>query len=747
MQKKLVFRKKLLARLVLGSLIVSSHAVMAQSSIDLGTVQSNGGGSGSSAPNIESAPYQAPTQGSLIATEPKSIITQQYIQQNASAGSNYTDIVNIAPAVSSMDPNGPGLMETTSLTLRGFEDGQFNVTFDGIPWGDSNDFTHHSTSYFMAQDLGGISIDRGPGNASNIGDATFGGTIAVNSKNPGTETSFTPYATCGSYNTRLAGVEFDTGVMKNYGDLSAVIDYKQLTSDGFLTNAGMKRNNLFIKLMKPISGNTMLTFVAMNNTIHQNTTGNNGGTSLAMMQKYGYNAGLVTDPTSQSYFGYNYDNINSNMEYVDINSDQGSWNIDNKLYTYSYNHTGYQGTDVGGVVQANGTTVGGVAQPNDVPGTIMYMNYTSWGDTLRATMALGQGELATGIWIDRQTNGRGLWNVDMSLGGATVNNPYAGGRLMTDTLTTIQPYVQYAWKMNDKLTITPGLKYSSFARSFNAPIMPGTGGNSYYGSATYSKLLPSIDAHYMIQPNWSAYAQYAQGFLAPVMQAFQVVNVNPSTILPTETENYQIGTTWKSEKLTVSGDIYKIVSKNWMQPGPLQNGMATYMDAGNVDFSGVEGEATYYVGSGFSLYGNDALINYNIKNPAAFGGAVVGGNAYAIGNALNNVPRNTATAGVIYNQGSIYASLLAKEIGRRVSGVDTTGNAMHFGGYTITNLNTNYTLKNVGGWFHDLKVGLQVNNLFNKNAFLGSGGNDVNGNPLFYVIPDRNYELSLSLSM
>ena len=745
------FKMKKLAQLMLsGALISVAQASLAQDTVDLGTVQSGSGTDVTESQNQASAAYQAPTKGSLVATEPQSIISEQYIQHNASATSNFTDIVNIAPAVSSVDPNGPGLMESQSLTLRGFEDGQFNVTFDGIPWQDSNDFTHHSTSYLMAHDLGGIVIDRGPGDASNIGMTTFGGTMAVQSKDPSSEASFTPYASFGSFNTRLGGMEFDTGVMKNYGDARAFIDYEKLSSDGFLTNNNVQRDNLFAKLVKPVSDNTLLTFVVMHNTIHQNTSANNGGESLAMIQKYGYNAGLINDPTSQSYVGYNYDDIRTDMEYVDIKTLQGDWAIDNKIYTYAYYHNGFQGNDVGGTgqvsslsaINGNGTFYG----PNDVPGSPIIQDYRSWGDILKTSTPMGSGKVDMGIWLDHQSNYRAAWGSDMTLNGAF--DPNAGySRVMHDTLTTIQPYAQYEWKVNNALTVTPGLKYSNFSRSFDAPIMQGWHGNPYNGSATYSKVLPSIDAHYMIQPNWSVYAQYAQGFEAPIMQAFQVQNVDTSTINPTQTDNYQVGTTWKDRDLTVSADVYQIVSKNWMQPAGVQNGLAVYSDAGNVNFNGAEVEATYSVGSGFSLYGNDAIINYDIKNPAAFAGAKVGGNSYQNGTALNNVPRNTTAAGVIYNQGPVYASLLAKETGARTSGVDANGNPLHFGAYTITNFSSSYSLNEFGRWGKNANVGFQVFNLFNKKALFASNGNDAAGNPLFFVIPERSYMLNLSISL
>ena len=51
----------------------------------------------------------------------------------------------------------------SKASWRGFQDGQFNITFDGIPFGDANDPTHHSAAYFPAAFLGQVVIDRGPG--------------------------------------------------------------------------------------------------------------------------------------------------------------------------------------------------------------------------------------------------------------------------------------------------------------------------------------------------------------------------------------------------------------------------------------------------------------------------------------------------------------------------------------------------------------------------------------------------------
>src|SRR6185369_16627306 len=121
-----------------------------------------------------------------------------------------------------------------------FQDGQYNVTFDGIPFGDSNDFTHHSTSFFNAQNIGGLAVDRGPGDASQVGFATFGGTVAITSIEPTLTPAFSVLGSYGSWNTWLSGAQFNTGDVQQLGDVRAVVGYDHVSSDGYLDNAGQR---------------------------------------------------------------------------------------------------------------------------------------------------------------------------------------------------------------------------------------------------------------------------------------------------------------------------------------------------------------------------------------------------------------------------------------------------------------------------------------------------------------------------
>lgn len=172
--KQQLTHKLMSAQVVLAiTLMVAQHAqaqsvaktdssVESDSALDAEAIKSRVVISGSSVGN------RAPVQSSLKATQPQSIITATFIKQSVTDLADFNAVARIAPSVGSgVSANGPGLAES-KVTLRGFQDGEYNMTYDGIPFGDTNNPTHHSTSYFPARIIGGMVIERGPGNASNL---------------------------------------------------------------------------------------------------------------------------------------------------------------------------------------------------------------------------------------------------------------------------------------------------------------------------------------------------------------------------------------------------------------------------------------------------------------------------------------------------------------------------------------------------------------------------------------------------
>ncbi len=681
----------------------------------------------------------APTQGSTIATQPQSIIGSTYIQENIAPTGDYTDAAAISPSVYTVTPNGSGLMETSVVSIRGFQDGQYNVTFDGIPWGDSNDFTHHSTSYFTNQETSSVTVDRGPGTASTLGDATFGGTISVDSINPQDQFNIRPYISFGSWETAVEGARIDTGRFDSSGT-SAVINVQNSTSDGYLTDAGQRRQSVFAKVVQPLGENTTLTFGGMWNKIDQYVP---LGATKAQIAEYGPNYALNNDPNSQAYYRYNQDQISTYMGYIGLQSEFDGWTLDNKAYTYAYNHYGFNGLDPNGETP-NGTFCNGKGNdclyPDNVPGQHMRNWYRSWGDILRVSKELGPGEIRTGLWYDKQDNLRWQYEFDDTLDLPAINTtgqPTKGSdspvdRFMTDSLRTIQPFVEYQWNITDQAYLVGGVKYEDFLRDIDSLYNQKTGLPLNY-SKEWNATLPSAAFHYAFTSNWTAYAQWAKGFLAPNLNLFYTTDpaISDSALQPEKTTNWQLGTTWTNDRLTLSGDVYKIDFNNFIQSQKVGANTVFY-NGGGVHYKGVELEGTYMVGGGFSVYANGSLnraiqTESNTWNP--------------------NTPAKTAALGVIYSSGGVYASLMDKFVGRTYYTANANDDTV-IGGYAITNFTASYKFDPHISDVKDFKIGFQINNLFNNTHINALAGTTVgDSTPLFWTIPARNFNFTVSADL
>ena len=732
---------------------------------------------------VESAITQAPTQTPLDAIQPTSQISQYFIENNLAPTSNFSEIIGLSPSVQSVSPNGPGLMENQILSIRGFVDGQYNVTFDGIPFQDSNDFTHHSTSYMMANDLGGVNVDYGPGTAATIGNATFCCSIDNISKAPLNAMTLTPYVSFGSWHSQLFGAEFDTGKLDRFDGAAGYIDAESSSTHGELTNMGQQRKNIFAKFAANVAPNTVLTFVAMYNQIHQNV---GLGATAAQIAQYGPTWGLSSDPTSQDYYGYNFDDIHTDFEYIGLQSKLGDWTLDNKVYTYAYYHTGHNGEDPNGETP-NGTYWGAT----DVPGQLLTNNYRSWGDTFNAKYSVFFGDVKAGIWADRQSNERALPEVDETLGGAlnpnganwatnggpsnyltnggvngsctassepatagsTIAQPTAlqllgayscnGGRLLSQKLITVQPYFMVDWNVLPGLTLSPGVRYDHFERDVDAIVDVDDGEPEVY-SNTYSATLPSFLAHYAITDNWAAYAQAAKGFLAPNEKDF---NFGPTTVpgstnlAPQETWSYQAGTTWQTQQLSVSGDVYYIHFSNEILSEKF-GGDTIFFNAGGTNYKGVEANGTYYLGQGVSLYTNGSINRAKVIESAETDcatGSCTGGLW------VPNAPNATLAYGVIYNLHGFYASLLDKRVGHTYG---NPGETAPISSYSVLNGALGYTFgDNVAG-LKGASIKFDFGNLLNKTPIIALAGSTVwLGTPLYWTLPERNFNVTLSVPL
>ena len=210
--------------------LISPLNLQAETATDLGTVGTQGSGDGG-------VSAVAPAKAYLQATQPQSVIDRTFFEDAKSPISDYTNIAAIAPGVSGgISANGPGLSEAKN-TIRGFKDGEYNITYDDIPFGDTNGPTHHSTAYFPASIIDHVTVERGPGNASNIGQATFGGSVNLYSLVPSNDFGISTFDSIGSWNTRLDGLTINTGTIGELGGSKLIVTGQEMNSDGYLTNS------------------------------------------------------------------------------------------------------------------------------------------------------------------------------------------------------------------------------------------------------------------------------------------------------------------------------------------------------------------------------------------------------------------------------------------------------------------------------------------------------------------------------
>ncbi len=709
----------------------SGLAATLPDSLDLGAVGVGGGGTDQPAPPPAPPPAAvaiAPTSTPLSVTQPTSNISRAAIEQTVPPSGSYDEIIRTTPSVVAISPNGPGLSEAADLTIRGFTDGQYNVTFDGIPFGDADDFSHHTTAYFGANVLGGVSVDRGPGTAATIGNATFGGTVALQSIAPSQTFSVTPFASVGSFDTHLFDLTVNTGAITTLNGGTYVLDAEHLGSNGYLTESGQQRSSLFFKAVQPLNDTTLLTIVSTGQALQQYQP---AGATAAQIASFGPNYALSNNPASQNFYRFNGETYRTDFSYVGIQSQLSSGLLlDNKTYSYALVRHFNNGEDV------NGETPNGTAfSANDVPGQLARNDLRAYGDVLRLVGTLPFGVLRTGFWVEYQANQRSQYEVDETLGG--VPNPVlttvpgvpgsaAIDRTQQETLTTVQPYAEFEWHVTEALSITPGLKYALFDRSVDAPVMEGTR-LPLQTYASYGAPLPSVALHYQVTHDWSAYAQVAKGFLAPQLQFLDVPDPKADPVAPEQTWNVQAGTVWHGPRVALSADAYYIDFINMVGSRTIGSETEVFNEGG-VNYLGLEGDATVKLAAGFSLYGNGSVNSARQRSTKA---------------PVPNVPQATVAGGLLYENAGWTGSLLDKWVGGRYGDTDRQQWLQPF---SQLDFSAGWKLQGLGQGVPPAKLQAQVLNILDSRKINALAGYTVaDTTPLYFTQAGRSLFLSASV--
>ena len=696
---------------------------------------------------------ESPTQVKLNAFQPSSIIGLAYIANSIAPTADFATIANIAPGVSNVETNGPGLSESKHLTIRGFDDNKYNVTFDGIPFGDQNDWSHHTTSYFPAKLIGQVFVDRGPGKASTIGQATFGGTLGMLSKDPRSTASFIPTYSYGSWGTRLEHYEVNSGVSEDIKGGSLIASYQKMSTDGYRSNADMNRDTYYLKYLQPIGDHTTITVLSTYNKIRFT---NPGTVTQSQIDTLGRDYGLGTSATATDYTGYNFQFKTADFEYIGIDSQlTDNFSISNKVYTYSYNNRSREKPK---------TKV--VTLVTNFLGSYKVNEYRTSGDTFIATYKTPYGDAHAGFWYDQTHNPRYLYGLNYTQTGnyardistltvqfpvvaanpnTAVGAPYYNFSYnMLDTARTTQVFADYDWKPVDGLLINAGIKHFVFTRVIDAQVNGTKARKTLAYSHTDTKDMGFLSVNWMATKDWSVYAQAAQGFLSPNLNQFYVDTPDQNTIKPGETFNLQAGTVYHQGPWNLGADVFSVDFKNYAYSGPVNSsGDPAYIGiAKGAKYQGMEIEGSYEVGGGLSLYANASSIKAKFKESDLD---------------VPTVPKTTMAAGLSYNRGAFFGSFDEKYVGSWAV-YDTLTNPDVAGGgssrradsdsYWIGDLAVGYSAELNTPYLRSFKVRMQVTNVFNQKVQVLEGINASAANAYtgdtFNVLPERGYFLTVS---
>ncbi len=774
----------------------------------------------------------APAKASLGTTQPQTIINKSYIDNSIAATSDYVTLLAIVPSLTGLSINGPGLSDgNVKNTLRGLPDGNFGLSFDGIPFGDTNGPTHHSESYFPSSTIGSAVVDRGPGNAGTLGASTFGGTISLFSEPVDGDFHGRQTATIGSWQTWNVNTNLQTGNFDVLGlNSRLLINYQGTGSQGYLTLQSTHRENELIKFQTDIAPNWTLTLFGSRNGLSQIANDNNGATP-AQVTTFGKNFALQNkDPSLPTYFAYNPEHKSTDMEYLRLQGDiTDSIHIDNQAYTYAYVNKTVTTTNItqnftnilNDSFQSPGTKVGGVSHPTDIPGYTKLNAYRVWGDIMRASFdyEIGSvtGQVRAGLWSEAQATERQRYYLDITLcaaaGGGRCDGfgversgmfadqktssgtPYGGvngvGYFEHTGWTQYEPFIEVDIDPLPDLTITPGLKYVWWEHTIDPNSLIKGKPPAVYGAAnptsfTTTRMLPFATVNYKIQPNWSVYAQYANGIYVPDISAFEVLGNINSFPKPQTTTNYQVGTVYYGDDFSIDADLYYIVSDNTIQqdtcanltpPGPASD--TCNFNEGTVIYSGIEGEGTYAFGDemfGGMLNGLAAFANGSLNS------ARVHANAEDPSSPSfqdKQAPFWTAAGGLIYKRGGWKLSLIDKLTGQQYEDtpdkrVDINGSTpvklpagqsqylgsfYRLGAYNNMDFTGSYDFGDVGPFDSDIEVGGGIYNLLDSRSIVSISIKDkapftgqVSAQSLFnrpgsldqyFFQPERSYQFTI----
>ncbi len=616
----------------------------------------------------------------------------------------------------------------TGIRIRGVDPTRTNVTLNGVPL---NDPESHGVFWVNLPDFASsadnIQVQRGVGTSSN-GVAAFGASININTNKIQRKAYARLDNTFGSFNTLRNTVNVGTGLINGKFLMDARMS--RISSDGYIDRSSSNLKSFYLsgawlgkksQLRANIFSGKEATYQSWYGTPESVINGNNTEITAYADRNYIFGANrdnLLNSGRTYNFYTYEKEEDNYQQDHYQLLfSHQFTSSIQLKFAGHYTRGRGYYeqfrndddfstyGFDPVAIGSDTVTTTDVIRRrwlDNHFYGGVFALAYEkdnlslTWGGGLNQYIGKHYGEV---IWAEFAST-------------SSIRDRYYDNDA---TKTDLSSYLKATYKIK-KATLYGDIQFRYIDYAF-------LGVDDIQGSVEavdqqvqYNFINPKAGFMYDFNNKNNLYLSVAVANREPVRNDFRE-NTPENRPSPEQLINTEIGYRYTSDRLLVKANAYQMFYNNQLILTGQINDVGGYTRT-NVDRSyrlGLELEAGYKITRKLSVTGNLTLSQNKV---AEFNEYIdnydVGGQDTIthLNTDLAFSPNIISSAGISYEAFKGFEiNLLGKYVGSQFLD-NTSTETRKIESYLISNLQLSYSIKNK--LFKEIKIGLAVNNLFNK---------------------------------
>lgn len=300
----------------------------------------------------------------------------------------------------------------------------------------------------------------------------------------------------------------------------------------------------------------------------------------------------------------------------------------------------------------------------------------------------------------------------------------------------VDPYLQTAWQLTDKLSLDAGVRYSSvWFDSNDHYVTPRNGDDS--GEASYHKWLPAGSLKYAVTDAWNLYVAGGRGFETPTINELSYRSGGQSglnfDLQPSTNTTWEVGSKTRVGNGLLTAALFQTDTENEIVTDASSGGRTTYKNAGKTRRQGAELSVDQQFAGNWRAKMAWTYLNATYRTNVCNDGD-------CNGNRMPGIARNMGFASLGWQpESGWYAGADVRYMSDIQADDENTAKAPS---YTVVGLNSGYKL-NYGNWMMD--VFGRVDNLFDREYVGSVIVNESNGR-YYEPAPGRNYGVGLSVA-